>query len=136
MPPSEVARLSLGSLERAAMEAVWRDGRTSARELHDQMGGRLAYTTLMTTLDRLFCKGLLERTKQRRAYIYSARVSAEQLESGIAGDVMTALLRRAGNEVRPVLSSLVEAISETDRALLDDLEEMVQRERLRLRGKQ
>ena len=51
----------LGELETELMERVWARTEVSVRDLHEEMHGRLAYTTLMTTLDRLYKKGLLLR---------------------------------------------------------------------------
>ena len=61
------------------MEAVWRDGELRVRDVHERFQARLAYTTVMTTMDRLYKKGLLERRKEGRAFVYSARVTRRQL---------------------------------------------------------
>src|SRR5205085_12314654 len=73
----------LGPLELEAMEMVWQRGEASVRDIHLAFGERLAYTTLMTTLDRLHKKGLLERRKDGRAFIYSPRFSPAELERGL-----------------------------------------------------
>src|SRR5215213_5737884 len=77
--PREVVGSTLGKLERAVMEEVWGRGRVSVGEIHRAFGERTAYTTWMTTLDRLYKKGLLVREKEGRAYIYSARVTRDEL---------------------------------------------------------
>ncbi len=51
--PREVARLSLGELERRAMDVVWQKQELSVRDLFHELKQKWAYTTLMTTLDRL-----------------------------------------------------------------------------------
>jgi len=73
--PREVARLSLGELERRAMEVVWQKQELSVRDLFHELKQKWAYTTLMTTLDRLHKKGILNRRKERRAFFYSPRIS-------------------------------------------------------------
>ena len=73
--PRQVARLSLGELERRAMEAVWQKQELSVRDLFEELQKRWAYTTLMTTLDRLHKKGILNRRKEGRAFLYSPRIS-------------------------------------------------------------
>lgn len=130
--PSEVAFPTLGKLERAAMDEAWRCGEVSARTLFQLFDGRMAYTTLMTTLDRLYKKGLLERRKDRRAFLYAPRVSPEEFERGIAEDVIDVLLGRAAGSVEPVLACIVEALSAHDRDLLDELDRLVKEKRREL----
>src|SRR6185312_10459220 len=54
----------LGFLERELMEHVWKLNEASVSDVHEALAGRLAYTTIMTTLDRLYKKGILHRRKQ------------------------------------------------------------------------
>ncbi|HEX8070061.1 MAG TPA: BlaI/MecI/CopY family transcriptional regulator [Pyrinomonadaceae bacterium] len=131
--PSAAVLPALGKLEREVMQAAWRRGELSVRDVHDEFGGRIAYTTLMTTLDRLYKKNLLDRRKDGRAFIYAPRVTPEELERGIAQDVLDALLGRGGGEVEPVLACIVDAVSEHDRELLDELERLVREKRRQLR---
>jgi predicted transcriptional regulator len=134
--PSEAAIAGLGELEREVMEAVWRGGEVSVREVLRVVAGGPAYTTVMTTLDRLYRKGLLERRKRGRAFLYSARFSREDFERGLAGDVFEGLLDRAAGRAGPLLACLVEAVGERDRGLLDELERLVREEKRKLRGRE
>ena len=124
---------SLGKLERAVMREVWRRGRAaevSVREVCDALETELAYTTVMTTLDRLHKKGLLARRKQSRAFVYSAAFSPAELQREIAGNVINHLL--ADTERQHVLSYFVESVGDRDRALLDELERLVQQKQREL----
>src|SRR2546423_10790134 len=131
--PSDVVLPTLGKLEREVMQCVWRRGEISVRDMHEEFDGRIAYTTLMTTLDRLYKKNLLARRKDGRAFIYAPRVSAEELERGIAQDVIDVLLGRGDGAAEPVLACIVDAVSERDRELLDELERLVKEKRRQLR---
>ena len=51
----------LGPLEVTVMEILWARGESNVRDVVDRLDRPLAYTTVMTTLDRLFKKGLLLR---------------------------------------------------------------------------
>ena len=82
----------------------------------------------MTTMDRLFKKGLLTRRKVGRAFVYAAAASREEVEGAVANELVQSLLQRDG-EPLPVLSSLVDAVSEQDRALLDELERLIREKR-------
>ena len=121
----ELLENSLGALEREVMALLWRQGDVSVRDVCSRMDSAVAYTTVMTTMDRLFKKGLLARRKVGRAFLYRATATRREVEGAVAGNIVHSLLRRDGSEPLPILSSLVEAVSDRDRALLDELERLV-----------
>jgi predicted transcriptional regulator len=92
----------------------------------------LAYTTLMTTLDRLYRKGVLLRRRRGRAFLYEPRCSREQLLSEMASNRLADLLAAPG-AAGAILSTLVHCVGRKDVALLDELDALVQAERLRLK---
>ena len=105
------------------------------REVHFAFGESVAYTTLMTTLDRLYKKKLLQRRKQGRAFVYAAALSREEFEHGIREDVVDGLVGRGAEGVEPVLACIVDAISSRDRELLDELERLIKAKRSELERK-
>ena len=133
--PREVVSRTLGTLEREVMEVAWRRGEVSVRDVNTAFAEGTAYTTLMTTLDRLHKKGLLNRRKDGRAFVYSPRVSPEEFDQGVARDVIDWLLDRRTDSAAPVLACIVEAVSEHDRKLLDELDRLVKEKRRELRRK-
>jgi predicted transcriptional regulator len=133
--PSEVATLALGKLERQVLDEAWRRGEVSVRDIYLTFEERIAYTTLMTTLDRLFRKQILERRKDGRAFVYSPAFSREEFEHGIREDVIDSLLGRDAQGVQPVLACIVETVSERDRELLDELDRLVKEKKRELRRK-
>ncbi len=80
----EVLENSLGSLERDVMTLVWQRGDSNVRDACEQFGSAVAYTTMMTTMDRLFKKGLLTRRKAGRAFVYRAAASRAEVEGAVA----------------------------------------------------
>jgi len=116
------------------MEVVWQKQEISVRDLFDELQQRWAYTTLMTTLDRLHKKGILNRRKEGRAFLYSPRISQQQLDQGIATDLIDSLLAHGAGGSAPLLSCFVEVVSEKDRRLLDELERLVREKRKMLQG--
>lgn len=79
MPPSS---RSLGSLERSVMDVLWRaTSALTVREVQERLeaGGSadLAYTTVMTVLDRLGAKEMVSRERDGRAFRYTASLSRE-----------------------------------------------------------
>lgn len=130
--PREVAAAALGPLERQVLEEAWRCQEISVRDVFVSFDERIAYTTLMTTLDRLFKKGLLSRRKNGRAFLYSPRLTRAEFEQGIAEDVIDGLLGRGAHGVEPVLACIVDAVSENDRELLDELDRLIREKRQEL----
>lgn len=121
---------ALGRLETEVLEMVWRRRELTVRNLYDDLEQRLAYTTLMTTLDRLHKKGLLKRYKAGRAFVYSPALNRAQYGALCARDAIARMLG-ASTSAQEVFSYFVDAISESDQALLDELERAVKARRKR-----
>ncbi len=133
--PREVVGMAFGKLEREVMNMTWQRGEISVRDVHRAFEERIAYTTLMTTLHRLYRKGVLDRRKRGRAFLYSPRVSAVEFEQGIAHDLIEGLIDRASDGVEPVLACIVDAVSERDRACLEALDRLIREKKRELRRK-
>jgi len=131
--PSEVALLALGKLERQVLDETWRRRVVSVRDIYLAFDEKIAYTTLMTTLDRLYKKRLLHRRKHGRAFFYSPSVSREEFEHGIREDVIDGLLGHGAEGVQPVLACIVETVSERDRELLDELQRLIREKKRELK---
>jgi predicted transcriptional regulator len=127
------ASAELGPLEERLLEALWSRSNATVRELIDEACQDLAYTTVMTTLDRLFKKKLLSREAEGRAFRYTPLVTRAQLHRDAAGEAFRQLLNASPSGSLP-LSYLVEIVSERDAELLDDLRELVEAKRRELRN--
>jgi len=134
--PREIACFALGKLERQVLEEIWRLGEVTVRDVYRAFDERIAYTTLMTTLDRLFKKNLLARRKDGRAFLYAALVSQEDLDRGIKEDVVDGLLGQGADGVEPILACIVDTLSERDRELLDELDRLVQEKKREMRNRE
>lgn len=115
-----------GALELRVLEALWRRGRGTVRDLCEDFPAA-AYTTLMTTMERLHKKGVLNREKSGRAFVYEPISSRAELESGLITRAIQPLL--SSDSARPVLSCFVDEVSRHDERLLDELERLVQEKR-------
>ena len=133
--PREVVSTALGKLERRVLNEVWIGGEVSVRDIYLVFDEKIAYTTLMTTLDRLFKKKLLDRRKDGRAFLYTPAVTLEEFEHGIREDVIDGLLGSGAEGIEPVLACIVDTLSERDRELLDELDRLVQEKKRELRRK-
>jgi len=126
---SNTPDLILGPLERELLELIWQRGEASVRDIHRLVDERLAYTTLMTTLDRLHKKGLLERRKDGRAFYYSPRQTHLEFERNLTRRALDTLLGRGAEGVEPLLACIVDAVSDHDQELLDELDRLIQEKR-------
>lgn len=118
----------LGQLEAAVMARLWDWQRPAAvREvLEDLVKERpLAYTTVMTVLDNLHSKGLVERTKDGRAFLYSPVLTREEHTAGLLEEVLSSSADRgaalmhfvgnmSGHEVEELRSALAERVEDGD----------------------
>ena len=119
----------LGPLEEEIMNVVWRLGAANVREVTGHMERNLAYTTVMTTLDRLYKKGMLDREMTDRAFIYTAKISHEEWDRQRAGEMMAGFLAGPEESRQLLLSCLVDAVGTHDAMLLDELEKKIRSKR-------
>jgi predicted transcriptional regulator len=124
---SEVRRSSavrpLGELEGRVMEIVWRtEAPVAVREVARRLGGKLAYTTVMTTLDRLYKKRLLVRAKDGNAFLYSASMDRDAFHRRVVESAVSELLVRSAE---PVLAGFVDAALSADGDNLERLERLL-----------
>lgn len=118
----------LGPLERKVLDALWaRDAAATVRDLQPTFPA-VAYTTLMTTMDRLYRKGILERAKAGRAFVYRPHQTRAAFDSHRATHALLAAVERGGAP-EPVLSCFIDALGSHDEQLLDQLEALVRARR-------
>ena len=129
--PFRSSSRQLGPLEQRMLDGLWAKGSATVRELVEGGCQDLAYTTVMTTLDRLFKKGLLTRLEEGRAFRYAPRFSRQEMHREVAGQAFRQLLDASPASSLP-LSFLVEILGERDEQLLDDLRKLVDRKRREL----
>lgn len=119
---------NLGKLERSVLEAVWTLGQGSVTQVSEALASELAYTTIMTTLDRLYKKGWLVRRREGRMYVYSPVLSKQETARSETRSFLNSLFQQQ-EDCRPLLSCLIETVSHHDHAALDELERMIQEKR-------
>jgi BlaI family penicillinase repressor len=80
-------------LELECLKAVWTLGEANVRSVRETLSTRrtLAYTTVMTLLDRLARKGAVKRRKSGRAFLYSAVLSRERLREAAVKQLIDSL---------------------------------------------
>lgn len=117
-------KLPGGELEYAVLYSVCDLRSASAREVYRQVGEApgLAYTTIAKVLDRLRVKGLVERRRRGKLFIYRSRIARGVVEFTRARVSLSKLL---GAAPRNAVATLVEAMESLDPALLDELDRIV-----------
>jgi predicted transcriptional regulator len=111
---SDIALRGLGELEAAIMDALWRSEKPLAvRQVRETMvyEREIAYTTVMTVANILFHKGLVDRRKSGRAWVYWAKESHAEYTARMMDEVLN-----AGPDPDATLRSFVERFSDEDMA--------------------
>lgn len=91
----------LGSLERAVMDQLWdTGGPQTVRQVHRALCARreLAYSTVMTVLQRLACKSLVVQIRDNRAFQYAPNHGREELMADLMVDALDLTADRGGRQ--------------------------------------
>jgi predicted transcriptional regulator len=92
----------LGELEAVVMDRLWSYGRAvSVRKVLEdlQLDRQIAYTTVMTVMDKLHKKGWLERVREGRAYVYKPAASRESYTSKLMHEALSTSANQAATFV-------------------------------------
>ena len=122
----------LGVLEERVMGSMWTLQRATVADVCSHLSQSRAYTTIMTTLDRLHRKGLLQRVRNGRCFVYEPALQRTEMEQVRGRQLVDAALD-VSDDRRPILSCFVGAVTERDRAALDELEELIKQKRRKMR---
>jgi BlaI family penicillinase repressor len=94
-------------LELECLQALWGIGEGTVRDVrHVMVGNRnLAYTTVMTVLDRLEKRGGVSRRKQGRSFVYVPKLSRDQLRRFAVKEVVDRFFEGSTEALANFLSS-------------------------------
>lgn len=128
----EDASQVLGDLETRVMNILWADNPLAVRDVKARLKGtKLAYTTVMTTLDRLYRKGLLARTKNGLAFVYLPAMDRDEYHRRVVHAALAPLLAQGAG---PVMAAFVDAAAGADDDNLAELERLIAARRKRPQG--
>ncbi|HMA33954.1 MAG TPA: BlaI/MecI/CopY family transcriptional regulator [Chloroflexia bacterium] len=89
----------LGRLESQIMQVVWQMHRATASDVHHELQASrqrenkdIAYTTVMTTMSRLYDKNILSRRKVGMSFVYTAALDQEAFINLVVKNVMDSLV--------------------------------------------
>jgi BlaI family transcriptional regulator, penicillinase repressor len=120
--------VQLGPFQEQVLRKIRNRGSATVRELLDDGDFPQAYTTVMTTIDRLYKKGLLNRVAEGKAFRYNPTPMGEDLHKLAVLNIFRQLLG-SGETYSVAFSHLIETLSAQDAQLLDDLQLVVERKR-------
>ena len=99
-------KIVLGELEQAVMEVIWRQSATTVRAVVDSLnkpsalhrtGRQLAYTTIMTVMNRLVSQAILIRQiNPQGVFLYRPRYDRDEFSSRASRQAIEELVRRYG----------------------------------------
>lgn len=131
-PGKKGLELCLHDLEAAIMDVVWgRDFQTfSVSDVLAVLEKKreIAYTTIMTTVARLFDKGVLSRKREGKKYVYAPKYSREEFLEFTAREVLNCAATGHG-----AVAMLADRVSEASRSELDELEALIRQRRQELK---
>lgn len=114
----------LGELEQLIMNIIWQHDCVTVRCVFDAIKRHrdIAYTTVMTTMDRLSKKGVLRRSKAGKAYQYQAKQSEVELCQCTTQAIFDMLIRRYGDVA---IAQFVDTVDKIDPKKFDQLKRLV-----------
>ncbi len=116
-----------GELEARLMEAVWALDEPSVQDVIDYLGGSLNYKTTMTVLNRLADKGVLNRRKEGRAFVYQAIAPRDELLARVFDQMVRGMF---GSDFRHIaLTQMIETAESIDPHLLDNMAYLIQQKK-------
>jgi BlaI family transcriptional regulator, penicillinase repressor len=103
------------------LAVLWRLGMATVREVHNELGKDIGYTTTLKQMQLMTEKGLLTRSERFGSHVYEAGAPKEQTQRQIAGD----LLKRAfgGSASSLVMGALAAQPASTEE--LDEIRVML-----------
>ena len=113
----------LGPLEADVMDRLWRRRSATVRDIVEDLGRsrELAYTTVMTIMVRLHDKGLLERVRDGKTYVYRPAFTREQHRARLSRDLARGLVAEFGDAALAAFSAELDTVDASHRSTLRKL---------------
>jgi predicted transcriptional regulator len=119
---------TLGAGERLVLEALWRKGALTGREVYEEVcrSRELAYTTVLTVVGRMVKKGSVKRRKEEGVYVFEAALKKAEFERRVASEVIKGI-----HEISPAhtVSAFLDVLAEYDAAGLDEIMKVIEERR-------
>lgn len=115
----------LGDIEKAIMDVLWVRGEVTGREIFEEAGRErsLAFTTVLTVMDRLLKKGLIKRMKRGRLFVYTASMSRDDFVKQVSQEVLQGILDISASSAA---TSFVDILYKTSPEEIDRLSKLIE----------
>src|SRR5437762_4517763 len=118
--PEKAEEKFLGPLETEVMARLWKRRSATVRDIVEDLARtrELAYTTVMTIMVRLHDKGLLERTREGKTYVYRPAHTRDEHRARLSRDLARGLVAEFGDAALAAFSAELDTVDATHRAAL------------------
>lgn len=117
----------LGELETAVMNVLWEaDEPMDVRAVASRLDGDRAYTTVMTTLQRLYLKGHINREKEGRSFLYSPQLTRQSVLKRTLHRIADNLCHGDIRKLVPCIMGLDDKMTKEQREAMRVLTERIQ----------
>ncbi len=119
-------RMVLGELEFMVMSYLWNKKDITVREVLKTLSAdrEIAYTTIMTTMDRLWKKGLLERKKEGKTFLYTPAQTKDRILQSMIKKVFDSILPDVTDSS---ISYFINSLEKINPNMLDELENLLKK---------
>jgi len=118
----------LGDLEKGIMAILWARGEATGREILDEIKSSrdIAFTTVLTVIERLVKKGLVEKTRGESVYIYRPRYTKDEFTKQVSQEVLKGVMEISRGSA---IASFVDLLADTDPEELERLSRLIETKR-------
>ena len=117
-----------GELELSILKALWKAGELTGKEVWQKVKKerRVALTTVLTVLERLVNKGLIEKRKAEGLFIYRALIGAEEFTRGVSERLIRDYMDVAGTSL---VTGFVDALESADPEFIERLSSFIEKKK-------
>ncbi len=119
---------TLGDLERAIMDLLWSRSGITGKEVFERLSQEreIALTTVLTVLERLVKKGLVNKKKGEVAYLFSAAYTRDEFTEVVSQEVLKGVFEIS---MGSATASFVDILADTDPNELDRLSLLIKQKK-------
>jgi len=128
------SKVLLGHLEQDILEALWKRGESSGREVFEGVSRDIAITTVLTVLERLVSKGLVEKKRGQEVNLFRCAYTREELAKKLSDEVFRSILGLSASAASAAFVNILADINPIELNRLESLIESKKKE-LELSGK-
>ena len=117
-----------GELELSILKALWKAEELTGKEVWQEVKKerRVALTTVLTVLERLVNKGLIEKRKAEGLFIYRALISADEFTRGVSERLIRDYMDVAGTSL---VAGFVDALESADPEFIERLYSFIEKKK-------